>query len=126
VGQRDVDMNVDASFFARGDIDDPCGHHGTQTDADETASADSGDSFDPAWHQLLQTCPRDQAQKATVIRRALKAQLGNWQAAALLSNYREATLRLPGRGCCRLIVDCRGAAMRLALDGSSPQAAAVA
>ena len=91
-------------------------------DAEDNASISSRDSFDPAWHQLLQACPRERADKATVIRKALKERLGNWQACALLSNYREATLRLPGQGCQRFIVDCRGEAMQLVLECGGCQA----
>ena len=100
--------------------------NGLTNDVEDNDSVSSGDSFDPAWHHLLQPCPREKANKATVIRKALKERLGNWQAAALLSNYREATLRLHGHGCQRFIVDCRGEAMRLVLEGAGCQAALAA
>ena len=93
----------------------------TEADTEDRSSVSSEDSFDPVWHQLLQPCPREQADKATVIRKALKERLGTWQAAALLSNYREATMRLHGQGCQRFIVDCRGEAMRFAIDGAGCQ-----
>jgi hypothetical protein len=74
-------------------------------------------SVEPFWHDLLQPCPKEHAEKATVIRKALAAQLGAMPAAALLSNYREAVLRLPGKGSQRFIVDCKGEARRLSLEG---------
>jgi len=98
----------------------------TQTDTEDNGSESGSGSFEPEWHQLLQPCPKEHAHRATVIRKALKARLGNWQAAALLSNYREATLRLPGKGCQRFIVDCRGDAMRLAFEGAGGQIALAA
>jgi hypothetical protein len=97
-------------------------HSETEVDREDRSSVSSEDSFDPAWHQFLQPCPREDADKATVLRKALKARLGAWQATALLSNYREATLRLPGKGCQRFIVDCRGEAMRFTIEGSGCQA----
>ena len=96
-------------------------HSETEVDREDRSSVSSEDSFDPAWHQLLQTCPRERADKATMIKKALRARLGAWQAAALLSNYREVTLRLPGQGCQRFIVDCRGEAMRFAVEGTGTQ-----
>lgn len=83
-------------------------------------------SIEPAWHDLLQPCPKERADKATVIRKALAVQLGALPAAALLSNYREAVLRLPGKGSQRFIVDCKGEAMRLALEESGCQVALAA
>jgi hypothetical protein len=76
-------------------------------------------SVEPAWHDLLQPCSKEQAEKATVIRKTLASQLGVLPAAALLSNYREAVLRLPGKGSQRFIVDCKGEARRLALEGAA-------
>ena len=62
-----------------------------------------GASIEPAWHDFLRPCPKEQADKATVIRKALKEQLGALPAAALLGNYRscaEATReRLPKVHC---------------------------
>jgi hypothetical protein len=78
-------------------------------------------SVEPAWHDLLQPCTKEQADKATVIRKALAAELGALPAAALLSNYREAVLRLPGKGSQRFIVDCKGEARRLAFEGAGCQ-----
>ena len=85
-----------------------------------------GASIEPAWHDFLRPCPKEQADKATVIRKALKEQLGALPAAALLGNYREAVLRLPGKGSQRFIVDCRGEAMQLALEGAGCQVALAA
>jgi hypothetical protein len=94
-----------------------------QEAADDANSDGSGDSFDPSWHNLLEPCPRDQAQRATVIRQALKERLGSWQAAALLSNYREAVLRVqPGKTNQRFVVDCRGSTMRLAIEEGGQEA----
>jgi hypothetical protein len=75
-------------------------------------------SIEPAWHNLLEPCAKEHADKATVIRKALAAQLGMLPAAALLNNYTEAVLRLPGKGSQRFIVDCKGEARRLALEGA--------
>ena len=97
-----------------------------QVDAEDSFSDSSGDSFEPAWHQLLQPCPKEHADRATVIRKALKARLGNWQAAALFSNYREATLRVPGKGCQRFDMGCRGDVVRLAFEGVGCQVALAA
>ena len=82
--------------------------------------------IEPAWHDLLRPCPKEHADKATVIRKALKEQLGALPAAALLGNYREAVLRLPGKGSQRFIVDCKGEAMKLALEGAGCQVALAA
>jgi hypothetical protein len=74
-------------------------------------------AIDPAWSELLQTCPREAADRATDIRRTLKRQIGKWQAGALLSCYREAILRVASGGCQRLFVDSAGETMRLATVG---------
>ena len=95
---REDDMRSDANEDEPGAIEEPAA------------------SIEPAWHNLLQPCAKEHAEKATVIRKALAAELGALPAAALLSNYREAMLRLPGKGSQRFIVDCRGEARRLALD----------
>ena len=72
-------------------------------------------AINPARPELLQTCPREAADRATVIRRALKQRIGRWQAGALLSCYREAVLRVAGGGCHRFFVDSAGKTMRLAV-----------
>jgi hypothetical protein len=88
------------------------------TNEDEPDASEQFDaSIEPAWHDMLQSCPKEHADKATVIRKALTAQLGARPAAALLSNYREAVLRLPGKGSQRFIVDCKGEARRFASEG---------
>lgn len=83
-------------------------------------------SIEPDWHDLLQPCPKEHANKATVIRKALAAQLGVLPAAALLSNYRDAVLRLPGQGSQRFIVDCKGEARRLSIERAGSQIALAA
>ena len=108
------------------DSDQDGGPQDGPMDTNDAVSASSEDSFDPAWHQLLQPCPREHAEKVTVIRQALKARLGSWQAAAVLSNYRESSLRVPGKGCQRYIVDCRGSTMRLAIEDECQQASVAA
>ena len=68
--------------------------------------------FEPLAHQLLEPCPKDMADKATTIRRRLKADLGRWQADAVLSLYIEVCLRHRGL-CSRYFVDNAGVTMRL-------------
>jgi hypothetical protein len=69
---------------------------------------------DPAWHTLLQECPRAQADKTTVIRKALKRMLGPVEAAALLSHYKEGALRVATGGCQRFVTNDKGVTMKLA------------
>ena len=74
-------------------------------------------AIEPAWLELLQTCPREAADRATIIRRALKQRIGRWQAGALLGCYREVALRVGGV-CQRFFVDSAGETMRLAIVGN--------
>jgi len=92
------------------------------TTSDEPAAQNAGDAdnstssegeFNPAWHKLLAPCSREEAQRATVIRRALREKIGLWQAAALLNHYREVPLRCAGQSCQRFLVSCNGEVMRL-------------
>ena len=53
--------------------------------------------FEPLAHSLLEPCPRDFADQATVIRKRLKEDFGRWQAEAVLSCYTEACLRHQGK-----------------------------
>jgi hypothetical protein len=101
---------------------DKGGSHTNEGEPDEELAA----SIEPAWHDMLQPCPKERADKATVIRKALAAQLGALPAAALLSNYREAVLRLRGKGSQRFIVDWKGEAMRLAREEARCQIALAA
>jgi hypothetical protein len=71
--------------------------------------------IDPAWHSYLEECPRVAADKATVIRKALKKALGPIEAAALLSQYKECALRVASGGCQRFIVNDAGVTMKLAV-----------
>ena len=70
--------------------------------------------IDPLWRSYLEECPRASADKATVIRKALKHALGPIEAAALLSEYKECALRVATGGCQRFIVNGEGVTMRLA------------
>ena len=71
--------------------------------------------IDPLWHAYLEECPRATADKATVIRKALKKALGPIEAAALLSQYKECALRVASGGCQRFIVNDEGVTMKLAV-----------
>ena len=53
-------------------------------------------AFEALAHQLLEPCPKEAADKATTIRRQLKADLGRWQADAVLSLFKEVCLRHQG------------------------------
>lgn len=68
--------------------------------------------IDPSWHALLEPCPREDADKATVIRRTLKSVLGRWQAEAILSAYKETILRIGP--CGRYFKNGKGETLRLA------------
>ena len=70
--------------------------------------------IDHLWHAYLEECPRATADKATVIRKALKKSLGPIEAAALLSQYKECALRVATGGCQRFIVHEEGVTMKLA------------
>jgi hypothetical protein len=65
------------------------------------------------WHALLEPCPREEADKATTIRRTLKELLGRWQADSILSTCKEVCLRINGNPG-RYIVNTRGELLRLA------------
>ena len=71
--------------------------------------------------KLLEPCPKEDADKATVIRRQLKADLGRWQAEAVLSCYVEACLRHQGK-CSRYFVDEAGATLRLIAPANAAEA----
>jgi hypothetical protein len=70
--------------------------------------------IDPLWHAYLEECPRASADKATVIRKALKKALGPIEAAAILSQYKECALRVAAGGCQRFFVNDAGVTMKLA------------
>ena len=72
--------------------------------------------IDPAWHSLLEPCTREQADRATVIRRTLKKTLGRWQAESVLCAYKEACLRIGP--CGRYILNVQGQTMRLAASAT--------
>ena len=84
-----------------------------QKDADSVSSASSEGAFNTAWHKLLVPCSPEEAQRATMIRRALRERLGAWQAAALLNHYKKTPLRCTGHRQ-SFIVNHEGQAMRLA------------
>jgi hypothetical protein len=67
----------------------------------------------PLPRDILQTCPKEEADKATTVRRRLKELYGTGQAAVLLGPYKEATLRVPGKGCQRFFVNERRETVRL-------------
>ena len=70
--------------------------------------------LEPLALELLEPCSKDEAHKATVIRKFLKAKIGRWQAEAILACYREACLR--NKGTCRryfLDGDCKTVRLRL-------------
>lgn len=69
-------------------------------------------AFEPIGRTLLEPCPRNAADQATVIRRRLKQDLGRWQAEAVLSCYTEVCLRHHGK-CSRYFVDNNNATLRL-------------
>jgi len=68
--------------------------------------------IDPSWHALLEPCARQDADKATIIRRTLKGVLGRWQTEAVLSAYKEAVLRIGP--CGRYFKNDKGETLRLA------------
>jgi hypothetical protein len=70
--------------------------------------------IDPLWRAYLEECPRATADKATVIRKALKQALGPIEAAAILSQYKECALRVAAGGCQRFFVNDAGVTMKLA------------
>ena len=70
--------------------------------------------IDPSWHALLEPCAREDADKATVIRRTLKSVLGRWQTEAVLSAYKEAILRIGP--CGRYFTNDKGETLRLAAN----------
>lgn len=68
--------------------------------------------LDPSWHALLEVCPKEQADRATIIRRTLKKTLGSWQAASVLSAYKEVCIRIgPPQ---RYFINSQGHTLRLA------------
>jgi len=69
--------------------------------------------IDPLWHAYLEECPRATADKATVIRKALKKALGPIEAAAILTQYKECALRVAEGGCQRFFVNGEGVTMKL-------------
>jgi hypothetical protein len=69
-------------------------------------------AFEPLARQLLEPCPRHDAERATVIRKRLKQDLGRWRAEAILSFFAEACLRHQGK-CSRYFVDANGATLRM-------------
>ena len=74
--------------------------------------------FEPLACSFLEPCVKDAADKATTIRRRLKADLGRWQAEAVLSLYNEVCLRHKGV-CGRYFTDASGATLRLRLPVNS-------
>ena len=72
--------------------------------------------IDSSWHALLEPCRREEADKATVIRRTLKRKIGGWQTGMVLSSYRETCLRIGP--CGRYIVNEEGQPMRLVRESS--------
>ena len=68
--------------------------------------------FEPLARRVLECCPKEDADKATTIRRRLKADLGRWQAEAVLSLFREAPLKHKGV-CSRYFTDGAGKTIRL-------------
>ena len=83
-------------------------------DACEEAVAQNitSQSIDPSWHALLEPCAREDADKATVIRRTLKGVLGRWQTEAVISVYKESILRIGP--CGRYFTNDKGETLRLA------------
>lgn len=69
-------------------------------------------AFEPLARELLEPCVKDMADKATTIRRRLKADLGRWQTEAVLSLYNEVCLRHKGV-CSRYFTDEAGTTLRL-------------
>ena len=68
--------------------------------------------INPSWHELLKPCAREDADKATIIRRTLKSLLGRWQSEAVLSSYKEKCLRIGP--CGRYFINDKGETLRLA------------
>ena len=62
--------------------------------------------------EFLEACPRDAADTATTIRKHLKAEIGRWQADAVMSCHREACLRQNGK-CSRFLMEIAGTTLRL-------------
>ncbi len=72
-----------------------------------------GDSlFEELGLHFLETCPREDADRVATIRKHLKAELGRWQADAVMSCYTEACLRHQGK-CGRYLVDDARGTLRL-------------
>jgi hypothetical protein len=82
------------------------------TEAKDEPTKEPSAAINPAWHDLLTACPRDEADTATAIRRTLKRLLGRWQADSVLSAYSERILRIGGV-CGRYILNAEGATLRL-------------
>jgi hypothetical protein len=68
--------------------------------------------FEPLACQLLEPCNKDVADKASEIRKHLKAHLGRWQAGAVLSLYKEVCLRHKGV-CSRYLKNHDGKTLKL-------------
>jgi hypothetical protein len=90
-------------------------------DASEEDEASQTQQIDPEWHSLLEPCSREEADKATVIRRTLKKTIGRWQADSVLSTYKEACLRIGA--CGRYFLNSQGQTMRLAADATKKKKA---
>ena len=89
-----------------------------QETSEEEVGAQDSQRIDPNWHALLVPCARENADKATTIRRTLKALLGRWQTEAVLSAYKETCLRIGP--CGRYIVNEKGETLRLAAKATKP------
>lgn len=85
---------------------------GTQQPSETKETPEPSAAINPAWHDLLTACPRDEADTATTIRRTLKRLLGRWQADSVLSAYSERILRIGGV-CGRYILNAEGATLKL-------------
>ncbi len=85
----------------------------TSTDSAEIAASEPPmvPQIDPSWFKLLEPCAREDAEKATVIRRALKQKIGRWRTDMVLCSYKETCLRIGP--CGRYFVDKEGRPMRL-------------
>ena len=75
-------------------------------------------AFEPLARRLLEPCVKDAADKATTIRKRLKADLGRWRAEAVLSLCNEVCLRHKGV-CSRYFTDKAGETLRLRTLGNT-------
>ena len=104
-----------------GQLHDTSMEENAQETSEEEVGAQNTQRIDPNWHALLVPCARENADKATTIRRTLKTLIGRWQTEAVLSAYKETCLRIGP--CGRYIVNEKGETLCLVANVTKPSAA---